>query len=298
MRTRQQIIEAASPLVGRFLTIRVKAIQRSITGVLNINPFLVRALEAVRPMRSQMDLAVFMWDWHIALGYATAFAKAIDEKILPAAFLTEACDKYYRAEREMLEPCFDDIDHVVGRRDGTFLLSLKASAWSIQHGQAMGMYGNFRRLGEIGRQESGIVVGVYYGHAALLTNKYDIVRGINRRYADQLEPLDYVQVHSGKEFWSWLNDDEQLTQEWMLEAIAVGADEYKRRNPEVAEWLTDGGRRLRDALRTAYGLPENDSLDFFLLLHAINDGPPVARGAAESELIPGAELDDDGSEIG
>jgi len=53
-----------------------------------------------------------------------------------------------------------------------------------------------------------------------LTDKYDILRGINRGAVHNVYDLkEKVQVHAGEEFWSWINGDEKQTQTWVLTGI-------------------------------------------------------------------------------
>ena len=277
MPTRAETIGAVAPLIVRYLAVRVEALRKKAIGVLNVNSFLVRSVRSALPMESQSDLASFAFYPNLAHGLATAFGRLVDEKMLPSAFGTFKLNKPFRAANAMSASHFDDIDHVVHRRDGEFLLSLKAGAWTIQHTQSMGMYENFKRLGDLGLRRDGVVVGVYYGHAGSLTNKYDNVRGVNARHQASMTPLPYVRVYAGREFWAWLNNDEPETEEWVLEGIAKGSDDFGRQFPELKAWLSEGPVRLRDALRELYGLPDDDGLDFMQLLNAVNSPLPSSR---------------------
>jgi hypothetical protein len=135
----------------------------------------------------------------------------------------------------------------------------------------MALYNNFLKLGERKLQSSGVVVGVFYGHKGLLTDKYRIIRGENVRRQSILKPLSYVKVKAGAEFWTWLNDDETRTQEWILEGIQKGVDEFSANNPSVREVVGGASNLLVKELRDKYGLPDDGSLDWFFLLHAVND---------------------------
>lgn len=68
-----------------------------------------------------------------------------------------------------------------------------------------------------------IAVGVFYGTKDTLTDKYDILRGINRGANHDVTDLtEHVHVYAGREFWAWLNGGEQQTQEWVLEGVIQG----------------------------------------------------------------------------
>jgi len=120
-------------------------------------------------------------------------------------------------------------------------------------------------------------VGVFYGHKGLLTNKYDIVRGINPHHQDELTPLDFVSVKAGKEFWGWLNGGEMATQDWVMEGIRAGVDEFSREKDATGRLVDHAKSRLKGELRKKYGLPEDGSLDWTSLLHAVNGEPSVTR---------------------
>ena len=65
-----------------------------------------------------------------------------------------------------------------------------------------------------------IVVGVFYGRKEGLTDKYDILRGINRgANHDVVDLTAKVKVYAGRGFWTWLSGGASDTQEWVLEGI-------------------------------------------------------------------------------
>lgn len=181
MINRTRIVEGTSQEISLFLGRRLRKLRTEVGGVLNINPFLMCALQNFHTITDQASLAACILDWHLGTGHATSFGKMIDERLLPNVFQTTRLDSTFRNVRPYNTPPFDDIDHLVHRSDGQYLLSLKASSWTIQYGQAMGLYRNFRQLGDLKLQGAGIVVGVFYGHRGLLTDKYRIVRGQNVR---------------------------------------------------------------------------------------------------------------------
>ncbi len=268
---REQIIEGTALEIALFLGRRLRKLRTEISGVLNINPFLMCALQDFHQITDQASLAQCILNWHLGTGHATSFGKMIDEKLLPNVFQTVRLDSTFRYKPPYNSPPFDDIDHLVKRHDGNYLLSLKASSWTIQYGQAMGLYHNFLALGEQNLQGAGVVVGVFYGHKGLLTDKYRIVRGENVRRQDILSPLSYVKVMAGAEFWSWLNDDEKATQDWLLEGIEQGVQDFSRNNPAMHEVVGGAAQLLVKELQTKYKLPEDGRLDWSFLVHAIND---------------------------
>lgn len=268
---RHHIIEKTAIETALFLGRRLRKLRTEISGVLNINPFLLRALKDFHQINDQRSLADFMLIWHLGGGHATSFGKMVDERLLPNVFATIRLDSTFRHQNPYNTPPFDDIDHLVNRRDGQYLLSLKASSWTIQYGQAMGLYRNFTELGQQHLQGRGVVVGVFYGHKGLLTDKYRIVCGENVRRQDVLQRLPHVAVKAGQKFWSWLNDDEEATQDWLLEGIEAGVAQFSSNTPDTAQVVGGAGQQLVRELRTKYNLPEDGSIDWSFLLHAVND---------------------------
>jgi|GEM_PF-938219 hypothetical protein len=266
-----------------FLGRRLRKLRTQIGGVLNVNPFLMRALKDFHQITDQLSLAQFLLTSHLGGGHATGFGKMIDEKVLPHVFQTKRLDSTCRDVSPYNKEIFDDIDHLVTKSDGVYLLSLKAGAWSIQLGQAMGLYRHFLALGEQGLQSRGIVVGVFYGHKGLLTDKYRVVKGENIRHQSEMRKLDYVEVKAGAAFWSWLNDDEKATQEWILEGIAKGADEFMANTPDMKEVAGGAAHRLVLELREKYGLSAAGAIDWLFLLHAVNDDKGEQLGAEAVE---------------
>lgn len=291
MVSKETIIAGTAKETALFLARRLRKLRTKISGVLNINPFMVCALQDFHQLRNQKALAECVLNWHLGQGHSTSFGKMIDEKLLPNVFNTVRLDSTFRHTYPYNTEPFDDIDHIVHRNDGKYLLSLKASSWTIQYGQARGLHGNFLKLGQQKLQEAGIVVGVFYGHKGLLTDKYRIVRGENVRRQDVLEPLSYVSVKSGQEFWSWLNDDDRATQDHILNGIEQGVREFAENNPTQAEIVNGASELLVRELQHKYGLPENGLLDWSFLLHAINDdrGEDIGEEAVEPTSDLGGE---------
>ncbi len=281
---REQIIEGTAHEVSLFLGRRLRKLRTHISGVLNINPFLMCALQDFHQIKDQLSLAECVLNWHLGTGHATGFGKMVDEKLLPNVFNTIRLDSTFRYQPPYNSPPFDDIDHLVVRNDGKYLLSLKASSWTIQYGQAMGLYNNFLQLGKQNFQGAGIVVGVFYGHKGLLTDKYRIVRGENTRRQAVLTLLDYVEVKAGSKFWSWLNDDEDATQDWLLEGIELGVTNFSKNNPGTNTIVSGAAQPLVKELRAKYGLPSDGTLNWSFFLHSVNDDKGEDIGVEAVEI--------------
>jgi hypothetical protein len=198
---------------------------------MSVNPFLAPLIFDIHGFSDFESLAGFLVAGHLATGYATGFGKLIDEKVLPRVFGTLKLDKKARAERPLNLSVFDEIDHVIVTHGGLpKLLSLKAGRWTIQLTMAVQLNKTFSELvnlrsaGKLGRLNfDEIAVGVFYGEAATLTDKYDIIRGINRGAShDVVDLRRHVNVYAGKKFWSWLNGGQDQTDEWVMEGIMEG----------------------------------------------------------------------------
>lgn len=196
-----------------------------------VNPFLAPLIFDIHGFDDFEALAGFLVAGHLATGYATGFGKLIDEKVLPRVFNTHKLDKKARSSRPLNMSVFDEIDHlIVSPAATTKLLSLKAGKWTIQLTMAVQLNKTFAELidlqshGKLGSlQFDEIAVGVFYGDSGSLTDKYDIIRGINRgAIHDVVDVRRHVNVYAGKQFWAWLNGGEQKTDEWVLEGIMEG----------------------------------------------------------------------------
>lgn len=271
MATKSHIVSEVSQQTYDFLSRRAKKVEKHISGILNINPFMMRALQELHSFDSVKSMSEFLFVSHLAGGHATAFGKMVDEKLLPKVFNTTKLSAKVRQEQNFLASAFDDIDHLVTRNDGEYLLSLKASAWTIQHAQAMQLYTNFKKIGDFHLYRNGIVVGVFYGNTKALTNKYSILRGVNPRHQEEFVELKYVSVKAGKDFWAWLNNDEPDTQDWILEGIDEGANKYFSDNPKAKEFITNGPQKLANELAQKYKMSTTGTINWLYLLHAIND---------------------------
>jgi len=164
----------------------------------------------------------------------------MDEKILPRVFGTTKLDAPFRRQSKIYsKSCFDEVDHLIQRKNRLpDILSLKAGKWTIQLTMAVQLNAAFSEIRNHHKNAFGqIAVGVFYGTKEGLTDKYDILRGINRgKNHDVVDLTDQVFVYAGREFWSWLNDGEDNTQDWVMQGIKRGLSEDNSRQ-ECGELL-------------------------------------------------------------
>lgn len=270
---KEQVVQGVADLVCAFLQRRLDKLSGNIGTFLNVNPFLVSALRDFHGFKKLHDLAEFMFISHMAAGHATGFGKLVDEKILPRVFGTIKLDASERQARRLSAAAYNEVDHIVNPQspDEWSLLSLKAGPWTIQDASAHSIYNAFKQIGDFRLYGKEIIVGVFYGNADSLTNKYDILRGVNPRQQQQFVVLEYVRVLAGREFWAWLNGGEAQTQEWVLEGTRLGAKMLLDRNPNNQAIIKDAPGRLAAELARKYDLPLNEDIDWVRLLLAIND---------------------------
>ena len=194
---------------------------------------------------SAQSLADFLLAGHFNTGHSTSFGKLIDEKVLPQAFGTRKLDAAFRAANDLTASAFDNIDHIIDRPDGRYLLSLKASRWTIQLGQAVDLnraFGEIIALRDAGKVGfSKIIVGVFYGKASTLSDKYDILRGTDKGANHNVADLSAdVEVFAGRDFWEWLGGNGE-TQAWVLAGILKAISTHRaheaaaQQTSEVAE---------------------------------------------------------------
>lgn len=232
MKTAQQIKSEVAKQVQWWLVQREKKFSELGHETMSVNPFLLPLTAAIHDFKSFEEVARFAVAAHLATGYATGFGKLVDEKILPSVFGTIKLDKSTRKSMSLTHSDFDEIDHLIpGSTNGTWkLLSLKAGKWTIQLTMAVQLNRAFESL--INKRNAGslkpfrfdeIAVGVFYGTKDGLTDKYDILRGINRGANHHVVNLTKdVYVYTGREFWSWLNSGADYTQEAVLAGILEG----------------------------------------------------------------------------
>lgn len=221
-----QIINAVSYLTKNWIEGRMKKLSSELHDSMSVNPFLIPILFNLHDARSFEELGDLLLAGHLMTGHSTGFGKLIDEKLLPQVFGTYKLDGKYRASNQPLdESCFDDIDHVIHQRNSrSTLLSLKSGKWTIQLASAVGLNRSFAEiLSKHSNEYDEIVVGVFYGNRAGLTDKYDILRGINRgKNHNVVDIQEKVKVFVGRDFWTWINNGESNTQDWILDGIIKG----------------------------------------------------------------------------
>lgn len=255
MKTKDEVVLGVSTWTVWWLAERRKKLVQQLSDTMSVNPFLLPLLFEFHGLNNFSELSDLIVGGHLMTGHSTGFGKLIDEKILPNVFGTAKLDARHRINALLHESFFDEIDHVITREDGTSeLLSLKAGRWTIQLTMAVQLN---RAFDEIVREFPGrfsrIVVGVFYGHASGLTDKYEILRGINRgKNHDVIDLQEHVSVFAGREFWSWLNSGANDTQDWVLEGISAGIAQHRRneeRQPKkVHQYLTE----YREGIQAKY----------------------------------------------
>ncbi len=223
---REIIIERVAQDTKWVIDQRMDKLRQEMHDTMSVSPFLIPILFDLHSAISFEELGDLLLAGHLMIGHTTSFGKLIDEKVLPGAFGAKKLDaKYRRLNPPLKESCFNEIDHLVQRPEGKpALLSLKASRWTINLSGAKALNAAFAEiLHDYSDQYDEIVVGIFNGTLAGLSDKYDILRGINRgKNHDVIDVQANVQVLAGKDFWAWMNGGEPLTQEWILDGILEG----------------------------------------------------------------------------
>lgn len=187
---------------------RKSKLEKELTETMSVNPFLLPFLFEYHSLKNFDELIHLMVASHLMTGHNTGFGKLIDEKILPSVFKTIKLDRKFRQANPPFEnSSFNEIDHMIVRPDGSKeLISLKAGKWTIQLTMAVKLNESFNEIKRYyGASIKHIIVGVFYGTDEDLTDKYDILRGINRGAKHHVvEITDFVSVYTGKKFWEWL----------------------------------------------------------------------------------------------
>lgn len=243
---KNDIVQGTATWIAWWTEQRKRKLREELSDTMTINPFLLPIIFELHNISDFGELSDFLVGSHLMIGHSTGFGKLIDEKILPQVFGTEKLTAgYRRSNYPFINPCFNEIDHIIHRDNGDIdLLSLKAGRWTIQLTMAMQLNHAFNEiLTDFGNDFSQVVVGVFYGRAETLTDKYDILRGINRgAHHNVIDLTDRVFVYAGREFWAWLNDGIEDTQDWLLEGIQEG---ISRSNPRE-----EGGQLLESFNRS------------------------------------------------
>jgi hypothetical protein len=275
---KEAVITGVSSQVVWWMGERQKKLVELRHETMSVNPFLLPLIFGIHQFQNFDELAEFLVAAHLSTGYATGFGKLIDEKILPQVFGTIKLDKATRKERPFSMSVFDEIDHIILPASGKAakLLSLKAGRWTIQLTMAVQLNKAFKelinlrcskKLGKFTFNE--IAVGVFYGTNDTLTDKYDILRGINRGANHDVTDLrKHVHVYAGREFWTWLNGGEEQTQEWVLEGILQGFAIAEKSMGSLAEPLA-GFRKEFSQQFEAFVRP-NQTIDWQAIIRKIN----------------------------
>ena len=270
-----EVESKTSELVRWWLGQRLKKLESLSSDSMAINPFLAPIVMGLHGLSDFDGLAGFLLGGHLSSGHNTGFGKLIDEKVLPQVFGTTKLTSKFRKENRMVSGAmFDEIDHLVPRKDGTAaLLSLKSGKWTIQLSMAVQLNRQFEQL--VTRRREGlldfsdIVVGVTYGTSDTLTDKYDIARGINTgAFHDVRNLTEHVHVHVGRDFWRWINYGEEQTQEWLISAILNAVSKFRQNRPGVAERTAEYRDAFVDQFDSRIG--DDGSIDWANILRDIN----------------------------
>jgi len=226
---REAVVSGVSEKVQWWIGRRRAKLEKLAHGSHAVNPFLWPVIMSMHGFDTFRELAEFQLSGHLVEGHATGFGKLVDEKILGGVFATIKLDKKFRESNPPYNQHeYDNVDHLVPRDSGTpDLLSLKAGRWSIQLGQAVQLNRSFQEIIKAKAEEKAdfddIVVGVFYGTHEGLTDKYQIIRGRSTGAThDVVDISKHVSVLAGRDFWGWLNNGENRTQEWVLEGVQSG----------------------------------------------------------------------------
>lgn len=265
------IVEKVEKLTLWWIAQRQQKLIKELSNSMSLNPFLVPLLYDYHNLNSIDDFVELMLASHLMIGHNTGFGKLIDEKILPEVFETIKLDKNYRSKHgNLINAAFNEIDHLIKREDGTTeLLSLKAGKWTIQLSMAIQLNRSFTDiLRYYSAEYENIVVGVYYGNNDSLTDKYDILRGINRGANHNVNDLTAkVKVLAGESFWTWLGQGNSSTQSLVLRGIlnAVKHADIRKRNIQLMEQFK---RKIATSFDDTLG--SNDDQKWLRLLNTIN----------------------------
>jgi hypothetical protein len=271
MKTREEIILGCEEWAIWWYGQRIRKLKDLAHSTMSTNPFLLPFLMAFHGKNSLDQLASLNVASHLMAGHHTGFGKLIDEKILPEVFSTSKLDANFRRNNGLTDSCFDDVDHIVQNGDKRSLLSLKASRWTIQLGQALTLNRNFSEIQEKKRNADHafdeIVIGVFYGDYQGLTDKYYLACGIKRTKGaanhDLIDVSDYARVLAGRDFWSWLNGGEADTDSWVLSGLTSGFKKAFDRNS--SEMLLDQyGKGYEESIS------DDGEIDIFRILRKIN----------------------------
>lgn len=271
---RDEVLNGVKEQATWWLDERLKKVRQAKHDTMEVNPFMAPLVSALHGHTDFLELADFLLGGHFAIGHATGFGKLIDEKILPKVFGTTKLDKANREAKNFMRSCFDNIDHVICKDGKEVLLSLKASKWTIQLGQAKELNKSFKEIHELfeaaQHSHEQVVLGIFYGKADNLTDKYRLVRGISYGANHDVHDIqNYVTVLAGQEFWSWLGGHPD-TQVWVMEGIQAAIESKREGLREAQALMTEF--RSSFARRYATFIAEDGLIDWVGILKATNGG--------------------------
>ncbi len=273
-----QVVSQVSNQIVWWMGERQKKLVQLRHETMSVNPFLLPLVFGIHNFQNFDELAEFLVAAHLSTGYATGFGKLIDEKILPQVFGTTKLDKATRKKHPFSLSVFNEIDHIILPPGGkpAKLLSLKAGRWTIQLTMAVQLNRTFeellnlrasKKLGAFTFDE--IAVGVFYGTKDTLTDKYDILRGINRGANHDVKDVrEHVHVYAGREFWAWLNNGESQTQEWVLEGILQGFATAEKSIGSFTDLLASFRREFSQQFQAF--VRDDKSIDWESIIRKIN----------------------------
>lgn len=269
--TRADVITKTCAEIVWWVNNRMLKLRQQRYETMSLNPFLAPILYELHHAESFAELGTLLLAGHLMGGHNTGFGKLIDERLLPKVFRTHKLTSAYRNAHPPLKASyFNEIDHLVTHLSPRpILLSMKTSRWTIQLTAAMELNHAFVNiLTAYPDQFDQIVVGVSIGREAELSDKYDILRGINRgKNHDVIDVQKQVQVLAGANFWTWINGGEAETQNWVMEGILAGLKKVNCR---------DEGYLLLKSFEKAYNNSyekfknPDGTVDWYALLSAIN----------------------------
>ncbi len=272
------VVEGVSRQIVWWMGERQKKLAELRHETLSVNPFLLPLIFGIHQFKDFDELAEFLVAAHLSTGYATGFGKLMDEKILPKVFGVTKLDKATRRAAPFSMSAFDEIDHIIPStgNHAAKLLSLKAGRWTIQLTMAVQLNKAFAELLELRNSDrlgtftfEEIGVGVVYGTKDTLTDKYDILRGINRGANHGVTDLtDDVHVYVGREFWAWLNGGEQLTQEWVIEGIIQGFQIAEKSLGSLENLLVDFRKEFSQQFH--FAVRPDSTMDWEAIIKKIN----------------------------
>jgi len=226
MATKNAVIKGVAEETCWMVSQRMKKLRDEAYDTMAVSPFLAPILFNLHHADNFSELGDLLLAGHLMIGHFTSFGKLVDERILPKVFGTTKLTASFRGGTSPFqESCFDEIDHLVPDPSGKpVLLSMKSSRWTIQLTMAVQLNAQFLTIRDkYPNVFGGVVVGVAYGKQSGLTDKYDILRGINRgKRHDVTDITSFVKVLSGREFWAWINGGQIETQDWILDGILSG----------------------------------------------------------------------------